>query len=261
MQSIEISVQMFEFQKRFWWMLSSLLQQKSWQDNPVPDIKITVSVMPSIDRYKGLTQDIIETFDKHLDLEFKEYANLGRGILRSNDLKNTKADWILFTDADMLFHPEFFSEMSTNHLHKWKKFGNLITIPRMTISRPTSCDLVKTFDYSSKKSIENAFEKCWAIREGYSRRGRTPGAGYFQLVETEYIKDNNITYCDRRADASLFSKNGNKFRSDIIFRRKMNGVVAIKKEPDETGSRDILKPVIHLNHWRQNDEQWTNEGN
>ena len=265
--TIEISVQMFEFQKRFWWMLSSLCEQKTWQENPVPKIIITASVLSISDRYKSLTQGLIDTFSGHLDLRVKEYASeqdFGlRGALRTNDLKETEADWMFFTDADMLFHPEFFSEMSANHIDNWKGLGTLITGPRLTTDKQVACNFVDSFDYNCKKSVDNAFEKCLTINTGYSKRGRSPGAGYFQLVEVEYLKNNNINYCDRCRDASLFSTDGSggRFVSDIMFRQKMNGITCMRKKIDKSGSRDILKPIMHLNHWRQNDKEWTNRGN
>jgi len=262
--TIEISVQMFEFQKRFWWMLSSLIQQKSWQNNPVPKINVKISMMSTKDRFTLLTQKMIRTFDRLIDISIKEYTDPdifgNRGLTRSYDIQETRSEWLFFTDADMIFHPEFFSEISANYLDGWKGTGKIITSPRINVPTEASYELANGFDYDSFAPVPNAFDICWNLKGEYSCRGRAPGAGYFQLIEVKYLKDNNITYCDRKRDRNLFHQSGNKFISDKVFRRKLNGTIVMKKPKDELGSRDILKPLLHLNHWRKSNPEWIDEG-
>ena len=260
--TIEISVQMFEFQKRFWWMLSSIDQQKEYLGNIIPDIKITVSTMSSIDRFKDLTYKMINTF-KHLSITIKDYKKASvfgnRGLTRNLDIKETKADWLFFTDADMIFHPHFFSDMSANYLDQWKGTGKLITAARINIPVDVSYKLIDSLDYNSKP-VSDVFNKCWDVKMGYSCHGRAPGAGYFQLIEADYLKKNNINYCNKIHDRTLFSPRGNKFKSDRVFRGKLNGTIVMKKPKDELGSRDILKPLLHLNHWRKSNPEWIDKG-
>ena len=80
------------------------------------------------------------------------------------------------------------------------------------------------------------------------------------MVEVNYLKDNNITYCDKKRDRTLFHQNGNKFMSDRVFRKKLNGRIIMKKPKDKSGSIDILKPLLHLNHWRKCNPEWVDEG-
>jgi len=262
--TIEISVQMFEFQKRFWWMLSSLVQQKSWQNNSIPKLNIKISIMSSKDRFASITDKMITTFSELIDITIKEYKdpNLfgNRGLTRSVDIQETKSDWLFFTDADMIFHPEFFSEIVANYLDSWRNTGKIITAPRINVPAETTYELVNNFDYNCASPVSNAFDICWDLKGQYSCRGRAPGAGYFQMIEVKYLKDNRITYCDKKRDRNLFHQNGNKFMSDKVFRRKLNGTIVMKKPKDELGSRDILKPLLHLNHWRKCNPEWVDGG-
>jgi len=262
--TIEISVQMFEFQKRFWWMLSSLIQQKSWLGFSVPKINVKISAMSLKDRFAPLTQKMIKTFEGLIDISVKEYTDPeifgNRGLTRSYDIQETKSDWLFFTDADMIFHPEFFSEIAADYLEQWQGTGKIITSPRINVPAETAYRLANDFNYDCSAPVPGAFKTCWDLKGDYSCKGRAPGAGYFQLIEVKYLKDNKITYCDRKRDRNLFHQNGNKFISDKVFRRKLNGTIVMKKPKDELGSRDILKPLLHLNHWRKCDLEWTDEG-
>ena len=165
---------------------------------------------------------------------------------------------MFFTDADMIFHPEFFSEMSTNYFAQWRGTGNLITAARINVSRQVAHGLVHSVKYEDKQ-IDNAFKICWDNKEGYSNRAYAPGAGYFQMVETKYLIDNKIRYADQLRDCSVFDRGTWTTPADRVFRSKMAKVLCLKKDPDKSGSRDILKPILHLNHWRRHEDGWVDE--
>ncbi|MFW6130814.1 MAG: hypothetical protein ACOC56_06470, partial [Atribacterota bacterium] len=193
-----------------------------------------------------------------LDIRVQEYNDeiFGkRGVVRNDTIKTTKAKWVFFSDADMIFHPEFFADLWANHTRQWEGKGVVLTAPRWSTDIPSAYDIIDNEDYELNK-IENSFDKTNAITTGYSGNGRAPGAGYFQYVETKYMKENNIKYPYSNSERSLFNKRGNKFNSDIIFRRQFNKVFKISKSRRSNNNLDILPPIIHLNHWRKRNREW-----
>lgn len=254
-------------------MLSSIAQQIKSNGHDIPRIIVKLNVMSKIDLYADITKKMIRVFESLVELKIKEYDDIKlfekRGLTRNADIEECGASWIFFSDVDMIFHPEFFSDMSANFIHKWQGKGKLVTGPRIDVNIVTANNLVNSFEYENNV-IENAFDICWNNREGYSHGGLACGAGYFQLVETEYLKKNNISYCSLKklVDRSLFDEKGGDTRSDAKFRKRLPGVIMVKKRgrimPGEPGSLDILKPFIHLNHYKKYDkqkyvEEWTPE--
>lgn len=269
--SFEICFHLFGYQKRCWWMLSSISQQIKSNGHEIPRIIVKLNVMSKLDPYADMTKKMIKTFDPLVELKIKEYDDKKlfekRGPTRNSDIEECSASWIFFSDVDMIFHPEFFSDISANYIHKWEGTGKVVTGPRIDVNIVTANTLVNSFEYENNV-IENAFDICWNNRGGYSHGGLAPGAGYFQLVEIEYLKKNNILYCafEDLADRSVFDEKGGDTRSDRKFREKCRGVIVVKKrgriKEGEQGSLDILKPFLHLNHYKRYDkkkyiEEWT----
>lgn len=250
---VEICVQVYAFQKRFWWMMSSIYQQSGGLD----DIIVKINTHKD-DKYNYLTDRLISVFSDKLNIKHKIYDDDNfnyRGYTRTNDIKEADGDWLFFTDADMLFHPKFFSDLKT-YYKGWKNQGYCYTSPRWNVDKARGYEIVDSVGYEDV--IKNSFDICWKDRIGYSGNGRAPGAGYFQLVETEYLKNNNILkYVDNdRSDRPINHRIGNKTFSDRRFRGKMNGVKCLKKKKDSNGSIDVLYPIIHLNHYRKREKEY-----
>ncbi len=109
---ISISIQSFLFEKRLCWMLSSILQQRGMK----PDIEIDVACVKNSGEPK--CTDVLGFFRKHgLNIKSRVYPTMKeiqyRGWTRNHQLRDTDADWIMFVDSDMVYPPNFFSEMKT----------------------------------------------------------------------------------------------------------------------------------------------------
>jgi len=263
--SFEICFQVFGYQKRCWWMLSSIVQQTKNNEQEIPRIIVKLNLFSKIDPYSEITSKMIKVFDPLIELKIREYDNKEefekRGLTRNKDIEECFASWIFFSDADMIFHPEFFSDMSNNYIKDWIGTGKLISGPRIDVSIPVANDLINSKKYESGV-IDKSFETCWNNREGYSRGGHAPGAGYFQLVEVDYLRKNNITYCNpkRSGDRSYFDEKGADMRSDMKFRRNFSDKLIMRKNHGDKEDQDILKPIIHLNHYKKyNRHQWVKE--
>ncbi len=254
---IEISFQNFEFHKRAWWMLSSILQQRPHGEHGVPRLGVVMSVHRD-DAHPDMLGALIETFGNPGFLRVERYTGDGyfyRGQTRNTDIQNSQAKWILFSDSDMLFHPDFFSRLWSEVIPGHTGSGTLLTAPRHNMDTGEAYRLADGEPYG-RRPIAGAFDRCWEHRVGYSGRGRAPGAGYFQLVERSHLIEAGIEYSSPTADRPISAEKGNKFFSDIRFRRKLNGVVALKRPPDANGMRDVLPPILHMNHLRKRDAGW-----
>jgi hypothetical protein len=236
-------------------MLSSVYQQIKSNGNDIPRIIVKLNLMSKIDPYAEITQKMVKIFDPLIELKVREYDKKEefekRGLTRNKDIEECSASWIFFSDADMIFHPEFFSDMSDNYVENWVGTGNLISGPRIDVSIVVANNLVDSREYNDKV-IENSFDICWRNKEGYSKGGRAPGAGYFQLVEMDYLRKNNITYCNPQdsGDRSIFSRRGGDMYSDVRFRRNFPGKIIMRKNCSSKDDQDILKPFLHLNHFK-----------
>jgi hypothetical protein len=168
-----------------------------------------------------------------------------RGIVRNRQLAESKADWVLWSDSDMVYDPLFFSDLNDQ-------------LGRRSLRRETKCivagriSLAKDYskNYFNKEDrhvypciIENVadFVSKWPI---YCIT-RPTGAGYFQLANIENIRKN----CDglyvnpkRCMDIPEFDSY-HKTNSDRQFRLRLGGRRAIG-----------TKPQYHLNHERDNEE-------
>ena len=255
---IEIAIQDYEFHKRAWWMLSSIVQTQPWDGHQPPKIRVSISTHAN-DSYPELLERMIDSFGSEIPLRVDRYRDENfffRGHTRNQDIKCCESEWLLFSDSDMVFHPQFFAHLHAAHLPGYRGTGKLLTAPRHNIPVNAAYDLADGEDYMSGP-VEDAFGRCWEHRSSYSARGRSPGAGYFQLLETSWLHEREIIYSDRNSDRPISSGRGNKFFSDRHFRRKLEGVVALKCPPDENGFRDVLKPILHMNHTRKRDgENW-----
>lgn len=243
--SIEICVLLYAFQKRFWWMLSSLAQQK----NLIPHLIIKINTYKD-DPYKDLTVKLIKTFDKLLDLKVKEYdcENFGyRTYTRNFDVLEATSDWLLFTDADIVFHPDFFNRLLPS-MEDVRNTNKIISVSRYTMEFENALKLVDSLLYENS-TIENSYNICHdTYPVTWSVCSVPIGAGFFQLVKTATVQQ--TTYVENfHVDRSLFSKKGNKFWGDKVFRNKTPGSLF--------KLRNIPAP-IHISHLRHKQKGWTN---
>lgn len=229
--SLEICIHCYNYQKRLCWMLSSILQQKG----NTPDITVNISHAPN--NGNPTTEDVCKFFKeqglniKETLVTEKEASN--RAIARNKQVIETKSDWILFVDSDMVYDPELFAD-----LHQQLK-TNLRTETRVMGGNRHSTDIkfcIKFFEEDNRKYpcvIPNVAEITaqWPLRW---ITGKHTAPGNFQLANVEAIKIiGDGKYTDRTGDVWRATK------SDRAFRCRMGGRVGID-----------IKPQYHLNHDR-----------
>lgn len=230
---IDLCFHVFKYQYRLLWAISSLKQQVN---NPFHlNIKIAAS---ESDPFKHLFDELDVPIEYYPDHIFNY-----RGQIRSLNLKNCKSNYILFLDADNVFHPNFFNNLSKKSL----KTNKIISVPRLTMSPENGYELIDS--EKEYKIIDNAYQKASKIKTKYSCNGRVSAAGYFQLVNMESIKKLNIdSYSSKLNDTPLTTTSKYSTKSDITFRKKFTGIEAITDLP----------PLIHINHYRRENSGYNN---
>jgi hypothetical protein len=207
-------------------------------------LKLHIKVASHIsDPFKHELNKMLTTFP-NLDLQINEYIDKRfniRGETRTDNIKNCTSDWLLFLDGDNLFHPQFFNNLNTFLIEAditTKK--KVISVPRLTMASKEGYKLV---DNNTTDEVSDAYSKAVAVKTYPSFRMRTSGAGYFQLVHVPTMLLMGITkYVNRSYDTQILNKNIRfRTKSDIVFRKKFDGIHAITDLP----------PIIHLNHYRR----------
>lgn len=245
------------FQKRYWWQISSILQQVAHDGWPVPRIRLKMSVTER-DPFFHWNERLLEAFDGLLDLHMDVWPadddTYGRrGHIRSRNLQETQADYILFNDGDMIYHPTFFAQLlrelsRPEHLGERRVFATW----RMSMSFEDGYKLVDSVEYD--RPVEGSFDRMLEVPTWRAARGRISGAGFFQCVDMEQLhrqmRENGheeAWYVEPgwNKDHNTFERN-HITRSDRCFRMRCGGIVPL---PD-------LPAQYHLNHYRKDKPEW-----
>jgi hypothetical protein len=239
---LEIAVSCSWFQKRLCWMLSSILQQKG----DIPEIIFNVAYPknngnPSTEevckyfRNQGL--NIIETVYED------EISMQKRGLVRNLQVSQTKADWILFADTDMAYHPLFFSDLKSKIKNELKDCDKCVCASRVSLDIEF-CK--KYFNIDDKNNYPCIIDNVDGIVSKWPIywKTRPSGAGYFQLANVDVIKDKckGLYVNPRRCKDAASVESYHKARSDMQFRQRIGGRIAIQTYPQ-----------YHLNHERDNE--------
>lgn len=235
---IELCTFVYKFQLRYWWVLSSLLEQAN-----IPKLHITTDLCKE-DPYLDV-EKIQKHFGNKLDLSFNIHTKDDmekRGFIRTKNVKNAKAEWILFLDADDVFEPTFFtklndiiSSLSDEDKHK------IISIPRLTMPMESGYKIIDSVSYDAP--IKGTYNRVEKYKTHFSRNGAVSAAGYFQLCHIPTMRQRGInSYVDGKYDVDLLSsKSYYRMKSDMVFRKKFSGIFPIR----------TLPPIIHINHYRR----------
>lgn len=226
--TIELVIQCYFYQTRFCWMLSSILQQT---DNPI-DLIISCSYLKNKKDGKPSNIDTIDFFNaKGLNIIGYEYSieqMLDRSYFRNDRAKNTKADWIIFADADMLYDPSFFSDMSYQlNLPEYRDETKVIGSDRISLDIVYSEQFFKSSLNNDPFYIDNAVEKIQHIPIINIGGGRV-APGYFQLINGNTIRK-----------LGKYSNRHNGFKADMSIKKLLGGV-----------RKANFKKQYHLNHYR-----------
>lgn len=259
---IQICTMVLSYQRRYWWQLSSLLQQVPHRDDTgagwaVPTIIPQMSVTRR-DPYWEWNERLKAIFGDWLKVD--EWAaddeTFGRrGHIRSKNIQDCPedVDWLLFNDGDQVYHPEFFAHLG-GLLHHHQDEHRVLATYRDSMSFEDGYRLVRSEAYDGP--VLSAFARATSVKTWPASRHRISGAGFFQLINMRVLRKR---IAEENPDLQYYvdpgyNKDHNTFnqnhitRSDRNFRVRMGGIVAI-----------YCKPQIHLNHYRKNDPQYPDE--
>lgn len=246
--NIEIAVSCTWFQRRLCWMMSSCLQQDPLQDgSPVPDLTFSVAYPPRNGR--PTTEEVCDFFGG-LGLRVKRFpypderAIQFRGLVRNRQLAESTADWMLFSDSDMVYSRQFFATLAVRLAGDLKDETRCISASRVSLDKDKSKRFFNEEDDTVYPSLVDgcaAKVSTWPVFQ----ISRNCGAGYFQLVNVAavrclhgglYVEPGE---CKDEAEFDSYHKT----RSDSQFRSRVGGLKRIE-----------LPPQYHLNHERDNEE-------
>jgi hypothetical protein len=240
--NIEIAVSCTYFQKRLCWMASSLLQQ----DGNAP--KLTFSVAYPKNNGNPTTEAVCAFFKgKGLDVKELVYpderAIQFRGLVRNAQLAAPTADWVLFSDSDMVYSRGFFAALKERLEGDLANETRCISASRISLDKDYSKQFFNVDDravYPVLVEDPSAIVSKWPVFQ----ISRNCGAGYFQLINVESVRRlHGGLYVDPSncADKAEFD-DIHKTRSDSQFRSRVGGLKRIE-----------LPPQWHLNHERDNE--------
>jgi len=113
MISIQVAIATWGFNKRLCWMLSSIVQQKSHNDKPVPEVSVNLAYI----RHQGV-EELMPVFQSEgisiakVVYEGYDKGFAYRGLVRNQQLKAIgDADWVMFADSDMVYPQDFFLDL------------------------------------------------------------------------------------------------------------------------------------------------------
>ena len=228
---IEIAIHTYFYQHRLTFMLSSLLQQQG----DVPSILVNISHTYEKEG-NPTTREVCDFFrDKGLNITetvmlMQDFQN--RSMARTVQLRNTKSDFILFADSDMVYDPLFFSDLKYQLETNLKDEKRCMAADRVSLDIKYCTDIFNNDSNQYPLVVENVAELVskWPV---YYISGRKRGAGYFQLGNVKFIRERNLEYGIANQDGLR------KYIGDRYFRRNLGGIAPIE-----------VKPQYHLNHSR-----------
>lgn len=230
---LEISLQNFKFERRLCWLLSSVAQA----DKPKSmDIVVSISYIPGtgdpdcdsvVDLFtqRGLCFDN-SVFQDDSVMRF-------RGNCRNIRLKETKADWILFADADMIYPKTWFTELEKYITGSHASSRRCLFGARKTVPLSSANMEVESRKYPCE--IPDAYA---TLNKYRCKRQPARAAGNCQIANVEVVRqDHGGVYVAKNKDSDWNKRDVRTF-SDIFFRGKM-------------GQEQLALPLqIHLNHHR-----------
>ena len=241
-----IAVQCENYENRLCWMLSSIAQQI---DGLIPITFMIAHRTRKTEIYVRIKEifsksgfDIVLTGHDKMALQY-------RGLIRNIQLGACQTEWMLFSDCDMVYNPQYFellAKVVRKDEYSDKRDGMLIAGRYSNPIEETNA-LVDGFSYPQQ--ISAAWDRADVLEK--IRRGNV-GAGYFQLINMKHCPHGGY-YVDptKCRDRAWYSKDGtssgmHKTRSDHQFRRRIGKKTRLPQW--------FSQHQIHLNHMRDNQE-------
>jgi len=229
--TIEICIHCFNYQKRLNWMLTSILQQKG----NIPNIIVNISHCPN--NGNPTTESVINLFRekglsiKETMLTEKEMSN--RAIARNKQATETTADYILFSDSDLVYDEYFFEDLQKNIKEKYRDINVVMGADRYSLD-DQFC--IKMFEEDKRQYpciIEDVAKlvSTWKVKW---KRGKGTAPGFFQLVKVKVLKEKGGGLVTGRA-----KDHWRRTIADRALRVRLGGRVGIE-----------TRNFFHLNHDR-----------
>jgi glycosyltransferase involved in cell wall biosynthesis len=222
-------------------MLSSLLQQKG-------DIDIVFNIGHLKGNGKPSTEDVVSFFrDRGLRIVTTTYDDVNdikfRGLVRNDQIKNCKTDFILFVDTDMVYHPEYFMRLSAliESDPEYKDHDGVLKAGRFSNPIDPTDELVDSYVQDEPVVIDNAWETVDVLDK---IKKSNVGAGYFQLVNMRTANHEGLYVAPESNRDYDWDEKFSKCNSDRQFRKRIGNVKALPKW--------FSQNEIHLNHVRDN---------
>jgi len=205
------------------------------------DVTVNVAHMPG--NGTPTTEEAIAAHRKRgLDVRscvFDDYVSFQyRGLTRNRQIRECDTRWILFSDTDMVYAPDYFAKLLEQISRRYHgmyiagRFSNPAEYAEYMVATwaagHTGCVVPFAWDIAS--SIEKIPR-------------RNVGAGYFQLVQVRDTGGYYVTPDDNRDHG--WTDTYSKCRSDQQFRHRIGHT---RKLP-----RWFSENEIHLNHARDNE--------
>lgn len=249
MITITVAIQCEYFQRRLCCMLSSLCSQIGEDDK----FHIVTDIAHSVNNGTPTTEEVIKYFEEMgMDIISRPYETYDRyqyrGMTRSDQLADCDTDFMLFSDCDMVYHPELFSTLTDVLVdnEEYSSYGGIMTCGRYSqpneIIEKSNVFVNGFFADNEPKYIENIWELADTQLEKVGRRN--VGAGYWQLINMETCPHEGYYVKDEKCRDRGWEGKGQKARSDSQFRKRIGDK---KKMPDWLSINQI-----HLNHQRDN---------
>ena len=236
---IEIAVSCVNYQHRFCWMLSSILQQKG----ACPNLLINVAYL--VKNGSPTTEEVCSFFlDKGLNIKETSYPDTDvlqyRGLVRNRQLAESDSEYILFADCDHAYHPEFFADLWPKVKH-YSNMTQCLSAYRISLDKEYCKDY---FDNRDKRVYPCVVEKAGELADWPVYMVWPPtGGGYFQMINVKTMRDKfDGLYIPPEQCNDWSWKRGQMAKSDRKFRKRIGGFIPIN-----------TKPQYHLNHKRDHE--------
>jgi hypothetical protein len=237
---ITIAIQCHNYQKRLCWMLSSLAEQAATELFIVDVAHIPENGSPS-------TPSIIALFGSKLNIKssvWDDYAIFQkRGFVRNRQLQECSTEWILFSDCDMVYHPEYFSRLQEELETKHARAKYMLSAGRFSTTKESANELVNSTVRECPAQVLNAYARAEALPKALRSN---VGAGFSQLINVKNAPHGGYyVAAESNADWS-WSSRFHKTRSDLQFRKRIGRLGGSRRKLPEWFSMSL----IHLNHNR-----------
>jgi GT2 family glycosyltransferase len=238
------AAQCHNYQRRLCWMLSSIKEQTA---NPI-DLQIEISCLK--ENGNPTTEKVVDEFKKlglnisafvYYKSQTQKFAK--RGYVRTDQISRARkagCEYIFFADSDNVYHPNFFLRLSEAMEKLPKDFAKCLSSIDKKHTDVNKTNAVIDAHAYADVYVRNAFSRASKIPTVV--KGCKPIAGgamqVCSIAAIDKLSEGVYVPAKESKDRHML-RDGQRARSDIQFRHRMQGSIIID-----------LPPQIHLNHVR-----------